>query len=82
MIRSRSGALSKILTWLTTFNWSVIRGAIQAANLLLQEGAHIGVDDYGYQTTHVAAQYGQTALIYHIVTKWNADPDVPAFDGN
>ncbi|KAL7239632.1 hypothetical protein ACSBR2_005514 [Camellia fascicularis] len=36
---------------------------------------------YGYQTTHVAAQYGQTAFLYHIVTKWNADPDVPDNDG-
>ena len=33
------------------------------------------------QTTHVAAQYGQTAFLYHIVTKWNADPDVPDNDG-
>ncbi|KAF5175963.1 S-acyltransferase [Thalictrum thalictroides] len=32
-------------------------------------------------TTHVAAQYGQTAFLYHIVTKWNADPDVPDNDG-
>ncbi|RRT57932.1 hypothetical protein B296_00033390, partial [Ensete ventricosum] len=33
------------------------------------------------QTTHVAAQYGQTAFLYHIVTKWNADPDLPDNDG-
>lgn len=33
------------------------------------------------QTTHVAAQYGQTAFLYHIVSKWNADPDVPDNDG-
>uniref|UniRef100_A0A2N9J8A1 S-acyltransferase n=1 Tax=Fagus sylvatica TaxID=28930 RepID=A0A2N9J8A1_FAGSY len=31
--------------------------------------------------THVAAQYGQTAFLYHIVSKWNADPDVPDNDG-
>ncbi|KAG8639344.1 hypothetical protein MANES_14G119200v8 [Manihot esculenta] len=36
---------------------------------------------YGYQTTHVAAQYGQTAFLYHIVSKWNADADVPDNDG-
>jgi palmitoyltransferase len=35
----------------------------------------------GYQTTHVAAQYGQTAYLYHVVSKWNADPDVPDNDG-
>ena len=33
------------------------------------------------QTTHVAAQYGQTAFLYHIISKWNADPDVPDNDG-
>jgi len=33
------------------------------------------------QTTHVAAQYGQTAFLYHIVAKWNADHDVPGNDG-
>lgn len=33
------------------------------------------------QMTHVAAQYGQTAFLCHIVTKWNADPDVPDNDG-
>ncbi|TXG61922.1 hypothetical protein EZV62_013285 [Acer yangbiense] len=32
-------------------------------------------------TTHVAAQYGQTAFLYHVVSKWNADPDVPDNDG-
>ncbi|CAN1159356.1 Protein S-acyltransferase 24, partial [Linum perenne] len=34
-----------------------------------------------FQTTHVAAQYGQTAFLYHIVSKWNADPDIPDHDG-
>lgn len=33
------------------------------------------------QATHIAAQYGQTAFLCHIVTKWNADPDVPDNDG-
>ncbi|KAJ8641250.1 hypothetical protein MRB53_017944 [Persea americana] len=63
-------------------HWSAMRGAIQVAELLLQEGARVSATDlYGYQTTHVAAQYGQTAFLYHIVTKWNADPDVPDNDG-
>ncbi|KAL2500595.1 Protein S-acyltransferase 24 [Forsythia ovata] len=66
----------------TALHWSAVRGAIQVAELLLQEGARVNAADmYGYQTTHVAAQYGQTAFIYHIVTKWNADPDVPDNDG-
>ncbi|OVA19189.1 zinc finger protein [Macleaya cordata] len=66
----------------TALHWSAVRGAIQVAELLLKEGARVNATDlYGYQTTHVAAQYGQTAFLYHIVTKWNADPDMPDNDG-
>lgn len=62
----------------TALHWSAVRGAVQVAELLLQEGAQISAADLnGYQTAHVAAQYGQTAFLCHIVTKWNADPDVP-----
>ncbi|KAK3007650.1 hypothetical protein RJ639_013884 [Escallonia herrerae] len=74
----------------TALHWSAVRGSIQVAELLLQEGARVNAADmFGYQvmgvslatqTTHVAAQYGQTAFIYLIVTKWNADPDVPDND--
>lgn len=66
----------------TALHWSAVRGHIQVAELLLKEGARVDAADlYGYQTTHVAAQYGQTTFLYHIVTKWNADPDVPDNDG-
>ncbi|KAL9442214.1 hypothetical protein AB3S75_020680 [Citrus x aurantiifolia] len=66
----------------TALHWSAVRGAIQVAELLLREGARVNAADmYGYQTTHVAAQYGQTSFLYHIVSKWNADPDVPDNDG-
>ncbi|THU73878.1 hypothetical protein C4D60_Mb04t27480 [Musa balbisiana] len=66
----------------TALHWSAVRGHVQVAELLLKEGARVDVADlYGYQTTHVAAQYGQTAFLYHIVTKWDADPDVPDNDG-
>ncbi|KAL0358358.1 UNVERIFIED_CONTAM: protein S-acyltransferase 24 [Sesamum angustifolium] len=66
----------------TALHWSAVRGAIQVAELLLQEGTRVSAADFnGYQTTHVAAQYGQTAFLCHIVTKWNADPDVPDNDG-
>ncbi|TQD88391.1 hypothetical protein C1H46_026050 [Malus baccata] len=66
----------------TALHWSAVRGAIQVAELLLQEGARVNAADmYGYQATHVAAQYGQTAFLYHVVSKWNADPDVPDNDG-
>lgn len=46
----------------------VVRSVLRSFSMLLQ-------------TTHVAAQYGQTTFLYHIVTKWNADPDVPDNDG-
>ncbi|XP_054804838.1 protein S-acyltransferase 24-like [Prosopis cineraria] len=66
----------------TALHWSAVHGAIQVAELLLQEGARASAADiYGYQTTHVAAQFGQTAFLYHIVSKWNADPDVPDNNG-
>ncbi|KAL0451813.1 UNVERIFIED_CONTAM: protein S-acyltransferase 24 [Sesamum latifolium] len=66
----------------TALHWSAVRGAVQVAELLLQEGARVSAADFnGYQTTHVAAQYGQTAFLCHIVTKWNADPDIPDNDG-
>ncbi|XP_061350807.1 protein S-acyltransferase 24 isoform X1 [Gastrolobium bilobum] len=66
----------------TALHWSAVRGAIQVAELLLQEGTRVNAADMnGYQTTHVAAQYGQTAFLYHVVSKWNADPDVPDNDG-
>lgn len=66
----------------TALHWSAVRGAIQVAELLLQEGARVNSADMnGYQTTHVAAQYGQTAFLYYVVSKWNADPDIPDNDG-
>ncbi|KAK9697904.1 hypothetical protein RND81_08G068500 [Saponaria officinalis] len=66
----------------TALHWSAVRGAVQVAELLMQEGARVNAADmYGYQTTHVAAQYGQAAFLYHMVMKWNADPDVPDNDG-
>ncbi|KAG5559495.1 hypothetical protein RHGRI_009131 [Rhododendron griersonianum] len=62
----------------TAIHWCAVRGAIKVAEILLQEGARVNAADmYGYQVT----QYGQTAFLYHVVTKWNADPDVPDNDG-
>ncbi|EPS74107.1 hypothetical protein M569_00641, partial [Genlisea aurea] len=66
----------------TALHWSAVRGATQVAEVFLREGAVVSAADVnGYQATHVAAQYGQTSFLYHIVTKWNADPDVPDNDG-
>ncbi|XP_024631328.1 protein S-acyltransferase 24 [Medicago truncatula] len=66
----------------TALHWSAVRGCIEVAELLLKEGAELNsADKYGYQTTHVAAQYGHTAFLYHLVSKWNAEPDVPDNEG-
>ncbi|KAK4781261.1 hypothetical protein SAY87_017367 [Trapa incisa] len=66
----------------TALHWTAVRGSVQAAELLLREGARVNAADiHGYLPTHVAAQYGQTALLYHLVSKWNAEPDVPDNDG-
>jgi ankyrin repeat protein len=116
----------------TALHWTAVRGSIQVAELLLQNGARLEhADFHGYrldfslqlysfywrqnvhqflqvfpfdileclltllcrvlqplilcssilQTTHVAAQYGQTALLYHIVTKWGAEVDSLDHDG-
>lgn len=34
-----------------------------------------------YQAVHVAAQYGRTGFLFHIITKHGADFDVPDNDG-
>lgn len=36
---------------------------------------------YFQQAVHVAAQYGQTTFLNHIVAKYNADFDAPDNDG-
>jgi len=33
------------------------------------------------QVCHVAAQYGQTAFIYHVALRWDGDVDEPDVDG-
>ena len=35
----------------------------------------------GYTVCHVAAQYGQTAILYHLALKWSADTDSVDNDG-
>ncbi|XP_024374636.1 protein S-acyltransferase 24 [Physcomitrium patens] len=66
----------------TALHWTAVRGSIQVAELLLQSGARIEwADSHGYRTSHVAAQYGHTALLYHIATKWGAEVDPPDHDG-
>lgn len=66
----------------TALHWAAVRGAIAAADVLLQNGARVEVVDLnGYRAVHVAAQYGQTAFLNHIVARYNAEFDVPDYDG-
>ncbi|KAH7387209.1 hypothetical protein KP509_16G010800 [Ceratopteris richardii] len=66
----------------SALHWTAVRGAIQVAELLLQNGAQLELGDRnGYRVAHVTAQYGQTALLYHIATKWGADIDACDNDG-
>nr|GEV80093.1 protein S-acyltransferase 24 [Tanacetum cinerariifolium] len=74
--------------------WAALNNRVAAAQYILERGADVNAVDLtgqtalhwsavrgAIQTTHVAAQYGQTAFLYHIVSKWNADPDVPDNEG-
>ncbi|EOX97293.1 Palmitoyltransferase TIP1, putative [Theobroma cacao] len=66
----------------TAFNWAAVRGSIAVADVLLQNGARVEATDInGCWAVHVAAQYGQTAFLNHIVAKYHADYDAPDNDG-
>ncbi|CAI7830188.1 unnamed protein product [Closterium sp. NIES-54] len=66
----------------TALHWAAVRGGIAVADVLLQRGADVEVaDSHGYRTTHVAAQYGQTAFLYHIVATWGGLADTTDNDG-
>eukprot|EP00793_Prasinoderma_coloniale_P001738 PRCOL_00003543-RA len=58
-------------------HWAAVRGSTQALDLLLSSGASLLLaDNQGYTAMHVAAQYGATALIWHLVHRWEADWEV------
>ncbi|XP_071721698.1 probable protein S-acyltransferase 23 [Rutidosis leptorrhynchoides] len=66
----------------TALHWTAVRGAIPAADVLLQNGARVEAADVnGYRAVHVAAQYGQTAFLNHIVVRYGAECDVPDSEG-
>jgi ankyrin repeat protein len=67
--------------WLSCPELLVINSSNQYLSVKSEDSDTLVVNWTSMQTTHVAAQYGQTAFLYHIVSKWNADPDVPDFDG-
>lgn len=66
----------------TALHWAAVRGGIAVADVLLQNGARVEAADInGYRAVHVAAQYGQTSFLNHIVAKYHADFDVPDNEG-
>ncbi|KZV17783.1 putative protein S-acyltransferase 23-like [Dorcoceras hygrometricum] len=69
----------------TALHWAAVRGSIAAADVLIQNGARVEAGDInGYRVilcVHVAAQYGQTTFLNHIIVKHHADFDVPDNDG-
>lgn len=55
-----------------------VKGSIAVADVLLQNGARVEAADLnGYRAVHIAAQYGQTAFLNHIVAKYHAEYDAP-----
>uniref|UniRef100_A0A0E0J357 S-acyltransferase n=1 Tax=Oryza nivara TaxID=4536 RepID=A0A0E0J357_ORYNI len=66
----------------TALHWAAVRGAIAAADVLLENGARVEAADVnGYRAVHVAAQYGQTAFLHHIISKYGADFECLDNDG-
>ena len=50
--------------------------------MLLRAGASVGRPDLrGYSPAHVAAQYGHTALLFHLAVRYGADMDSLDHDG-
>ncbi|XP_073034485.1 LOW QUALITY PROTEIN: probable protein S-acyltransferase 23 [Primulina eburnea] len=69
-------------TKLTALHWAAVRASIAAADVLMQNRASVEADDInGYRAVHVAAQYGQTTFLNHIIAKYHADFNVPDNDG-
>ncbi|KAL5988372.1 putative protein S-acyltransferase 23 [Asimina triloba] len=68
----------------TALHWAAVRGSIPVADVLLQNGARVEAADVnGYRViaVHVAAQYGQTAFLNHIIVQYDADFDATDNDG-
>ncbi|XP_010517465.1 PREDICTED: probable protein S-acyltransferase 23 isoform X2 [Camelina sativa] len=58
----------------TPLHWAAVKGCIDVTDLLLQNGARIEAADVnGFRAVHVAAQYGQTAFLNHIIVDYAAD---------
>lgn len=67
----------------TALHWAAVRGSLESVTTLLghdRTDAKV-VDSKGYSLCHVAAQYGQTEILYHAFMKYNMDVDSPDVDG-
>eukprot|EP00877_Chromochloris_zofingiensis_P000754 jgi/Chrzof1/1067/Cz01g38320.t1 len=66
----------------TPLLWAAVRGSLPVIETLLRNGSDPNLkDNRGYTLCHVAAQYGQTAVLYHLALKWGVDVDIPDNDG-
>ncbi|KAK1276166.1 putative S-acyltransferase [Acorus gramineus] len=68
--------------------WAALNNYPDIAHYIIQHGGDVNVTDHAQQTplhwaaaAHVAAQYGQTAFLYQIITRYGADFDAPDNDG-
>eukprot|EP01026_Neomeris_dumetosa_P032414 TRINITY_DN2572_c0_g1_i16.p1 TRINITY_DN2572_c0_g1~~TRINITY_DN2572_c0_g1_i16.p1 ORF type:complete len:523 (-),score=66.82 TRINITY_DN2572_c0_g1_i16:288-1745(-) len=65
----------------SALHWTGVRGSLSCLEILLRNGADVGQRDLrGYQITHVAAQYGQTAVLFHLALRWEVDIDTKDLD--
>ena len=67
----------------TAMHWATVRGALECLTTLLNHDSSDAkvVDSKGYSLCHVAAQYGQTEILYHAFMRYNLDLDAPDADG-
>ena len=53
----------------TALHWSAVRGAVQVAELLLQEGARVDATDmYGYQVLTTSSFFVEICLFFFFVS--------------
>jgi ankyrin repeat protein len=67
----------------TALHWAAVRGSLECMSALLSSDVCDSkkVDSKGYSMCHVAAQYGQTEMLYHAFMKYNMELDAPDVDG-
>jgi hypothetical protein len=61
-------------------NWDFMHGKPKISYIEVAEYLY-SLHFFLLQAAHVAAQYGQTALLYHIAVKWGCEVDAVDNDG-